>query len=185
MSCTGQCSGCALRPGAAANIEADNRMAAALSALAANPFLCHHKLGWTPDTVGYPIDENAFKAAHANLLAAPKLIHDAAWAKECISDATDAGLPASMFAADRLVLGRTPNCAGWKAAVSDLARQGWFSSLRFKAVRRAIARKAMRDLDRVKTEHGAAIADLRVSVSWLVEELREAKIKFSGFGGVK
>lgn len=46
MSCDRQCDGCAFKPGAAANMEIDNRLRGKLAMLGPIPFYCHDNDTW-------------------------------------------------------------------------------------------------------------------------------------------
>lgn len=54
MNCNGQCHGCAFKLGAAANLEAGNKLRGIFAALGGIPFFCHDSLGWKPGQTGYP-----------------------------------------------------------------------------------------------------------------------------------
>lgn len=188
MSCDGQCHGCALKPGAAANVELDNRMTAALAALGGIPFLCHDRIGWQSKGKrdGYPKGREArIQRAHANLITAPRLIHNSAELASCISDTNASGLPAEMFAADRKALGRRPMCQGWRNTVGDLAKQGWFKNKPLSKVRRIMAKTALDDLRKIKQGDKKAFGGLEEAIRWFASEIKEAGVKFTGFGRTK
>lgn len=46
MNPNNPCAGCAFNPGAAANLEPNNRVRSEICALAGLPFMCHHGLQW-------------------------------------------------------------------------------------------------------------------------------------------
>ncbi len=180
MSCTGQCHGCALKPGAAANTEIDNRLTAIISALGGIPFLCHDRLGWTPDKSCYPDTSMSFANAHSDLLAAPRLIYNSPDLAEVITDATTTGLPKEMFNEARAVLGKRPYCAGWQATVASLSKQGWFSHKPTANTRRTIAKSAIIELEAFKRKESGAMTRFFRSFTWLLREVKMARIQVSG-----
>lgn len=182
MSCAGQCSGCALKPGAAANLEVNNRLVGILTALGGIPFLCHHRLGWTPDREGYPNTDNSVKMAMDNLMAAPKLIHNSPELSDAIEDATATGIPSNIFDDDRKLVGPTPHCQGWRSAVAELNNAGWFASIEDRKRRRLQAKAGLKLMDELKTEKGKSerkmiIRRIGTVVMSLAKDLKAAGIK--------
>lgn len=182
MNCSGQCHGCALKAGAAANTEIDNRIVAAISALGGIPFLCHDRLGWTPDKSGYPVTDMSFANAHSDLLAAPRLIYNSPDLAEVITDSTATGLPAECFKEARAVLGKRPYCEGWRATVASLARQGWFAHKPTAHTRRLVAKSAMIELEAVKQKQPGAMERFEMSFKWLLREVKLSGVQFAEFG---
>lgn len=156
-------------------------MTAALAALGGIPFLCHEELGWKGKRKGYPKRQQSIQAAHDNLLSAPKLIHNSPELAMCVSDATATGLPASMFAESRKILGPRPMCGGWRAAVGSLATQGWFASPALRRVRRIMAKDALVALEGLKGKTPNAMGTLETSLKWFLAELKRQGVKFDGF----
>lgn len=169
-----QCNGCALRPGTLANLEPENRIRGVFAVLGGVPFHCHEKLGWTHGVAGYPEGTTALKNAIVDLLSAPKLVHDSPWASDCLSDATPQGFPLEMFDPARQVIGKYPVCAGWKAAVADLARQAWYKNPAY----RPIATRALGIIDELDQDgnNASRLAEIQSLVDWFIEQLNERGI---------
>lgn len=192
--CPGQCSGCALLPGAKANGEVDNNLTGMLCALGGIPFYCHEKMGWTPEreSDGYPVAEPRLSAAIDALRSAPRLIHASPGLVATISDATPTGLPPHAFDDARALIGKAPVCGGWKAAVAELNKQGWFATNRRK-VQRIMAIDGLAALNEIKksprnpdTRAGRKQAQrykaLRAVIDWFFRELGEFPIDPARFG---
>ncbi len=185
MTCSEQCHGCAFKPGATAHQESNNRLKGAIAAIGGIPFHCHEKLGWTPDKNGYPFREGALTLATANLLAAPKLIHDSPDLAAALSDCTRTGLPPSTFEDDRALIGKRPMCEGWKAGVAMLARQGWFRDRTHRKIVRREAAEALVLLESLVSEKDAerrkgVIAEIGDYIEVLVARLKERGVRTGG-----
>lgn len=109
-----RCCGCAFTKGAVANGEINNKLGAALAALAAVPFLCHDKLGWKKGVPSYPASDYDFRLAYENLRAAPDLVHIQ-------------GMEQADLQQDRDIIGRQPMCQGWRESVAAIAKTRWFN----------------------------------------------------------
>lgn len=155
MSCSGQCSGCAFKVGAAAFEEIENRMTGAISAMAANPFYCHETLKWQG-----PADKTGV-ARETPAVMREKLLKIT--------------LP-----------GKEPRaCAGWKAAVAELAVKGWFQG-QSAPLRRSIARRALHSLIMVRSNQtrgrrtvsrkNRAMKDLTMYLQVLQADIEEMRI---------
>lgn len=131
MSCPGQCDGCAFRPGTAANLEIDNRLKGALTAMAANAFYCHDTLNWK-----LPVREAVVPRGRPEVMRA------------ALVSITLPGMKPRV-------------CAGWKAAVRELASKGWFRG-EAAGVRRHIANLAIAALREVVANSGAGKRATRV-----------------------
>lgn len=108
-----RCCGCAFTTGALANGEINNKLTAALAALAAVPFLCHDKLGWRKGMPSYPISDYNFRIAYEDLRASSTLIH--------VHEIDPAELTEA-----RSIIGRQPMCQGWRESVATVSGTGWF-----------------------------------------------------------
>lgn len=186
MSCDTQCHGCAFKPGATAHQESNNRLKGAIAAIGGIPFHCHEKLGWTPEKDGYPGGQGAIERACEDLRAAPKLIHDSPDLAEAFADCTPNGLPPEIFADARKLLGKRPMCGGWRAAVADLARQGWFRDREHRTALRRDANAALLLLESLVGEKDAerrksAIASIGDHCRALVARLRERGVRTGVF----
>lgn len=176
--CDGRCSGCAMKKGAKANLEVDNRITALFSALGGIPFFCHEALGWTPDRKNYPGGNHAINNAANNLMTAPKLIHNCPELASALSDCTASGVPAHIFDGDREVIGRAPICDGWKRAVAKLAKRGWFADPERRKLFRQMARTGLIHLEELKGKpepriRQNAIAEIGKVIQWFAKIQRE------------
>lgn len=183
--CPGQCGGCALKPGGKANLEANNHLVAIFCAIGGVPFHCHEQLGWTHDVEDYPVAQRRIECAVENLMAAPALIHDSPDIP--LSDLTATGIPAEIFAEDRALIGRTPICQGWRAAVADLAKQNWFSDRTRRKNIRGLVNEAIHLMKQFQAARGEdqrkeLLAAMRVPTKKIAAELKRAKISTELFG---
>lgn len=167
MICTGQCEGCALKKGASANLEPDNRLRGIFAALGGYVFACHESLGWTPDKDGYPGGKHKIDQDLAILCSRPAIIR--------------AGADSERL---RLQVEGTRRamrvCGGWKAAVARLKADGWFSNPTFRYIRRHYAKTAARDIEKLthgnRAEQKVALRSIEQMTKWFVREAKDAKI---------
>lgn len=148
--------------------------------LAAVPFHCHERLGWTPDKDGYEFGGKYIQRAADTLMAAPGLIHNSPDLANCVSDCTATGLPSSIFDGEREIIGRDPICRGWKKQVAHFAGQGWYKDKSRFHVRRQMAKDMFNWMDELigntpeeKAKLHEGIAGI---VKWFVDEMKAAKI---------
>lgn len=150
-----QCSGCAFKPGADANLEVDNHLKGFLTVLSGTPFFCHDTLKWQVDQADARILRRSGPQMRADLLAIT-------------------------------VPGKGPKvCAGWKAAVAELAAKGWFRGDNGHT-RRVLAHYAIRNLreflskvgdgKRTTSARNRAQKGLESCMAILGEELKNLRI---------
>lgn len=170
MNCDKQCEGCAFKPGAAANREADNKLRGVLTALGSIPFFCHSALGWHHDKPGYPL--GATQAL--DVLASRKL-------QKALHDATGNDPLADPDLADFRKQVRT--CAGWRASVARLKAAGWFANKDVNLIRRHVASSAARDLvglsekKQGRKQKAMRLKNIRKAFDWFMNEARESGVK--------
>lgn len=168
--CTGQCSGCAFKPGAAANREQTNMLRGFFTALGAIPFYCHHAMGYDEATGKYP----AGASTALQILSNRKL-------RTSIEALGAKPIPIEFQKSIRV-------CGGWKAAVARLKSDGWFADARVNLVRRHYASSAARAIDKItdgnpKKVRRAGLKDLDTAVRWFLNEAREQGIRIGWLVG--
>lgn len=161
MGCTGQCEGCAFKPGSAANGEIENHTKGFITAMAGNPFFCHESLHWQVEAKDAVVVRNTPQIMRAALLAITLEGH------------------------------KPKVCSGWKRSVSELASRGWFKGEGARARRLVArhALRELTEVSsnggfgkRTTSRRNRAMKSLGSCIAVLAEDLKKLRINPEMFG---